>query len=176
MSVDEFRLLVDAGVFDRYAKTELIEGQVLVMNAQYRAHGMVKMDLYDALRDALRDLKSPYRPVIDFSLELNSDTLPEPDILLTDQPRGEGPVPLPSVALVIEVSDTTVRSDRGAKSRLYARAGIPEYWIADLESRTVSQLSEPRSGLYTVERHSPFGEPLTAATIADLTIITNGLI
>lgn len=64
---------------------------------------------------------------------------PEPDILLTSEPEGEGPVPLPSIALIVEVADTTLRNDLGIKQRVYASHGIPEYWIADVEGRVITR-------------------------------------
>jgi Uma2 family endonuclease len=47
------------------------------------------------------------------------------------------------LALVIEVADTTLRLDRGDKLPVYAAAGIPEYWIVNLESRQVEVHREP---------------------------------
>ena len=90
LRIEDLMLLDAGGAFGAYAKTELIEGEILFMNAQHRPHGMVKMELYDALRDALLALGSPLRPVIEFSLAIPPDSMPEPDIMLTSEPRGDG--------------------------------------------------------------------------------------
>ncbi|HZT41277.1 MAG TPA: Uma2 family endonuclease [Chthonomonadaceae bacterium] len=49
-----------------------------------------------------------------------------------------------------EISDTTLRTDLIVKARLYARAGIPEYWVLDLNARQLHIHREPADGEYTV--------------------------
>jgi Uma2 family endonuclease len=48
-----------------------------------------------------------------------------------------------NIALVVEVSDATLRRDRTLKLRIYARAGIPVYWIINLPERQIEVYSEP---------------------------------
>lgn len=175
LRIEDFVLLDQSGAFDKYAKTELVEGEILFINAQHRPHGMVKMELYDALRDALRSLRSPLRPVIEFSVVLPPDSMPEPDIMLTSQPRGEGPVPLASVALVIEVSDHSLDFDLGAKARIYAAAGIPEYGVADLNARLIHQMWAPEGKEYSERRKVAFAGPVEAVTIAGIALDTSSI-
>ena len=52
--------------------------------------------------------------------------------------------PLADVPLVVEVSDTSLAEDRGQKARLYAKHGIPEYWIVNLNARTLEVRRGPR--------------------------------
>jgi Uma2 family endonuclease len=57
--------------------------------------------------------------------------------------------PRPSeIVLVVEVSDASLRQDLTAKARLYARAGIPEYWVLDVNNRRLHVLRAPREGTY----------------------------
>jgi Uma2 family endonuclease len=49
------------------------------------------------------------------------------------------------VALVVEVADTSLRQDRGPKKRVYARAGIPIYWIVDLKAEVIEVHVTPTS-------------------------------
>lgn len=95
------------------------------MNPQHRPRGVLKMELYDRLREVFRVLDSPVRPVVEFGLQLSETDLVEPDLMRTTEPRGEGFVPLASVALVIEVSDTSLAFDLGAKARRRERLGDP---------------------------------------------------
>lgn len=53
------------------------------------------------------------------------------------------------IRLVAEVSDTSLRFNLTTKAALYARAGIPEYWVVDLDARRIVVLREPREGQYT---------------------------
>ncbi len=169
LRVEDYLTLDASGAF-KGARTELIEGEVIVMSPQYRPHGIVKMELYDQLRDALRLIGSPLRPVVEFSLSVDGHSLPEPDIMLTSEPMGEGAVPLASVALVVEVADTTLDTDLGRKARLYASAGIPEYWVADVEGKVIHQLWAPAGDAYTQRRAVVFGERIEAVTVAGLVI------
>lgn len=168
--VDDYRMLDEAGAFTEYRRTELIDGKVFALSPQYRRHGIVKMDLYDALRDVLRTTGSPLRPVVEFSLALSDVSLPEPDIMLTSEPVGDGPVPLASVALVIEVASNTLAEDMGSMARLYASAGIPEYWVADVEAKVIHQMWAPEGDAYAQRRAVAFGERIEAVTVAGVVV------
>lgn len=170
LTMRDFLLLDEHGAFAAYRKTELIDGDIYVVNAQYRPHGMVKTRLYDALRDALREAGSLFRPVQEFSLALSDTSTPEPDVMLTNEPDGSGLVPLASVALVIEVADSTLAMDMGRKLSIYAAAGVPEYWVADVNGRVVHQHWGPIGNAYVDHREVSFGIPLILETLDGLTI------
>lgn len=173
LRVEDYLTLDASGAFAG-ARTELIEGEVIVMSPQYRPHGMVKMALYDQLREALRTIASPFTPVVEFSLALDAHSLPEPDIMLTSEPMGEGAVPLASVALVVEVAGLTLVSDLNTKARLYATTGIPEYWVADVEAKFIHQMWAPDGEAYAQRREVAFGERIEAMTVAGLIVGTIG--
>lgn len=175
LTADDFLLLDRNGAFAAYRKTELIDGEIYFVNAQHRPHGIVKTELHDGLRDALKAMGSPYRSVPEFSLALSPTDTPEPDVMLTSKPRGEGIVPLDSVPLVIEVSDSTLDIDLGRKANRYAAAGIPEYWVADVNARVIHQMWEPTRDAYLRTRVIPFGEPLHSTAVEGLTIDTGAL-
>lgn len=145
------------------------------MSPQFRPHGIVKLELYDELLAQLRAVRSPFRPVMEFSLDLAAHSMPDPDIMLTTEPRGVRAVPLASVALVIEVSDTSIKQDLGSKLSLYAAAGIPEYWVADVNARTIHQMWTPEGNGYAQRIEIAFGEAVTIKMIADLSIETANL-
>ncbi len=80
---------------------------------------------------------------------------PEPDASVTAQPASAYPEEPPSpgdLRLVVEVADTTLRDDLTTKSGLYARAGIPEYWAIDINSRRLFVHRGPQNGSYTEVR------------------------
>lgn len=101
----------------------------------------------------------------------------EPDIDITDAPDGDGLLPLKSVRLVIEVLDSTLKTDLGHKAELYADAGVPEYWVVDVNENRVLMHANPHSDGSGYDGHFdvPFGEPLHAATINRLAVETAGL-
>ncbi|WP_375394987.1 Uma2 family endonuclease [uncultured Sphingomonas sp.] len=174
LTVDDYLRLAEAGAFGG-RRTELIDGEVIVMSPQFRPHGMVKLELYDELLIASRALGSPLRPVVEFSLDLATNAMPDPDIMLTNEPRGAKAVPLASVALVIEVSDTTLNDDLSAKQRLYATAGIPEYWVADVNARVIHQMWSTNGDKYARQANIEFGTKIASATITGLSIETSNL-
>jgi len=100
--------------------------------------------------------------------------MPEPDITLTDY-RGDGAVPLAHVALVIEVSDTTLDTDLGRKADLYAAAGVPEYWVIDLNEARALLHMNPLDHGYDGQLDVLLGEVLHAGTIEGLSVETTGL-
>jgi len=102
---------------------------------------------------------------------------PEPDVAVTYEPttayadRHPGPEDL---LLVVEVSDTTLRSDLLVKARLYARAGIAEYWALDLNARQLYIHRTPAHGEYAVVSIHAETETVSPATRPDApTVIAN---
>lgn len=171
---DDFWLLNDHGTFAEYAKTELIEGEILCMNAQHSRHARIKSDMLVELALALRSQGTSLKAISEVSVALSADSVPEPDIVLTSY-MGDGPVPLETLALVVEVSDTTLDFDLGRKLALYARAGVPEYWVVDVVGRTVYQHWSPAGEAYVERRTLDVGQSLLAATISGLAVETSAL-
>ncbi len=70
------------------------------------------------------------------ALDLGLDVEPQPDAAVADGPKSSFAGRHPTTAvLVVEVSDTTLAYDRGRKAGIYARGGIADYWIVNLEGR-----------------------------------------
>jgi Uma2 family endonuclease len=167
-------LLNDAGAFDQYSKSELIEGEIICMNAQFSRHARIKSALMFELESTLRAMKSEFSAWCEVSIHLSDDSMPEPDIVLTSY-RGTGAVPLDTVALIVEVADTTLDNDLGRKARLYARAGVAEYWVVDVEENRVLLHMDPTQDGYAEQIDVPFGEPLISGTINELRVATDRL-
>jgi Uma2 family endonuclease len=77
--------------------------------------------------------------------------------------------------LLAEVSSSTLDTDLGRKLKLYAAAGVPEYWVVDVNQRLIHQMWHPGGEAYAERREVAFGQPISAATIPDLTIETTTL-
>jgi Uma2 family endonuclease len=177
LTVEEYLLLDREGAFgDR--RTELFDGEVYYMSPKHRPHARVLGDVYFAVRKALAEINSGLTALIDISVRLSDYDVPDPDIAITDAPEGTGILPLEALKLVIEVSDTTLAKDLGFKEELYARAGVPEYWVIDINENRVLCHANPRSeaegGGYDGQVDLPFGDPIIAASIPGLTVETAG--
>ena len=164
LRVEDFLALNDSGAFEGYGKTELLEGEIVYMNAQHRPHARVKMMLYDALHDALRRHGGDWRALTEVTVDMAPHDAPEPDIVVTNEPDGAGPVPLSSIALIVEVADATLRTDMTLKARIYASHGVAEYWVADVNSRHIHQMWQPMDGSYTEQREAAFGDTMRLST------------
>lgn len=165
----DYRLLVESGALDRYARTELIDGEIWAMNAAYSAHAKLQSAISFALMSALRDATSPLIVFTAVSIDLSDDANPEPDLVVADD-HDDGPLPLAKVKLVVEISDTTLSTDLGRKAALYATAGIPEYWVAEVEAKVIHQMWGPDGDAYTQRRDVAFGERIAAVTVAGLVV------
>jgi Uma2 family endonuclease len=176
LRVEDYLRLSEAGAFSAYAKTELIDGEIIGVNGQFSSHGEAKGILYRRLADAVEKLLPDHRVWSEVSVAIPPNDSPAPDIFVTSfRPRPRAVTPVETVLLAVEIADTTLRDDLGPKLRLYARAGIPEYWVADLEHNLIHQMWAPNGEAYVEQREVAFGEMLEAATIPGLKVETVGI-
>ena len=176
LTIEQFELLDRSGAFDRYAKTELIEGAIYAMQGQFRPHSFAKSELHFRLRTALNSIGSSLMPIVEGSVAMPPLSAPEPDICVTAAPRGEGYIPLDSVALAVEISDSTAAFDLKEKAALYASKGVPEYWVLEIPAATLHQFWSPAESLYRESRSTPVGERIESITIPGLAVESDGLI
>lgn len=177
LTIEDFLCLDATGAFRAYAKTELIGGTIVAMNAQYSLHADVKGQLFRRVADACDKALPKHRVWTEVSVAIAPNDVPEPDIVVADfKPRPRAAVPASTVALVIEVADTTLRYDLGAKLRVYAGARIPEYWVVDIENAVVHQMWMPAEAAYVEQKQTAIGAPIVSTTIAGLQVETRGLL
>jgi Uma2 family endonuclease len=172
-SVRDFLLLADSGAFRDYARTELIEGEILAVNAIQTRHAQIQASLHLAIGTALRSLTVGLQTFLAPSIKMG-DSMPEPDIAIAEQ-SSEAFLPLAAVHLVIEISDTTLDYDLRRKAALYARNGIGEYWVVDVAARLIHQMWSPSEDGYVERREEKFGERVEAVVIDGLAVETAGI-
>ncbi|MBH9537983.1 Uma2 family endonuclease [Novosphingopyxis sp. YJ-S2-01] len=170
-SIDDFLLLHRQGSFADKAKAELIRGEIYTVNAQHSRHARAKTRLLLILTEALKIIQPSWEVLSEVTVRIAPDGAPEPDLVVTDY-HGDELVPAETVQLVIEVADSTQKFDLGPKAGLYAAAGIPEYWVVDLERRVIHQLWAPGAERYGERREMLLGEPVQAMTIDKLAVET----
>lgn len=161
----EYDRLVEAGVFDD-EKIELIEGRLVLMSPEGSPHAEVITALGRLLVLAL-DGRARIRS--GHPLAVSDISEPEPDlaaVAIADYWTGH-----PTTAyLAIEVAHSSLRKDRVIKPALYAGAGVPEYWIVDLNARTVTVLSEPGADGYARRAEHRTGTSITLVAFPDVAI------
>jgi Uma2 family endonuclease len=142
LSVDQYHAMIHAGILTDDDPVELLEGWLVAK--------MPKNPLHRAVTRLIRQVLERLVPAewyVDSQEPITTDdSEPEPDVVVV---RGEtrhyldrhpGPH---DVGSVIEAADTTLQRDRGFKKRLYARAGIPVYWIVHLSDNQCEVYTEP---------------------------------
>jgi Uma2 family endonuclease len=153
LTVEDFHRMAEAGVLRPDERVELIEGELLSMAPIGGRHFNAVNRLTELLVTAVGStaVVSVQGPVV-----LKPTSEPQPDLLLLRaECRGRPVLPGPeSVLLAIEVSDTTQRFDGTVKAPLYARHGIPELWIVDVEGQVLLRHLDPSGeGYRTITEH-----------------------
>lgn len=134
-----------AGVVPEGRGYELIEGVLVAMAAQYDPH--VKR-IAILLRRLNAMLAEDHLVGSAPSIFLSEHTMLEPDIAIYPMAMKSTDVRGPDLALVIEVSDTTLRNDLGKKARLYAAHGVRHYWVVDVTGERLHRHTEPGEAGY----------------------------
>ena len=131
-TVTDFMRLGETGILEPDARVELIDGQIIDMSPIGVRHAnMVNLLTHLLVRRAGRKAEvAPQNPLV-----LDPHGMPQPDLSLIDvtRPRDRHAGPK-HVHLVIEVSDSTLNYDLKVKSQHYARTGIREYWVVDVDN------------------------------------------
>jgi Uma2 family endonuclease len=141
-SVAEYHKMIQAGILTEEDNVELLEGVVVLEMPRNPPHD----GTIDLLKEALRHcLPAGWLDRIQEAITL-PDSEPEPDVAIV---RGTArsyltrhPEPL-DVGLVVEVSDSSLAQDRTTRARVYARAGLPCYWIVNLVDLQLEVLTGP---------------------------------
>ena len=146
-TVQEYHRMAEAGILHEDDRIELIDGELVEMSAIGTRHFSCVNRLNHLLVGSVGDdvIVSVQNPV-----RLNDYSEPQPDVALIWTRDYSESLPTPEdVLLLIEVSDTTLAYDRGLKlSRRYARAGIPEAWIVDLQGEKIEHHTGPSGDRY----------------------------
>lgn len=175
LTATDFLRLNDAGSFQSYGKTELIDGVILCMNAQHSTHALVQGEFHFRLALALREVAPDLRTAVEGTVAVSSENMPQPDILVTNYRGPRAPIPAGNVLLVVEIADTTAAYDRGKKARIYGSGGVPECWVVDLEAGEVARFWGPTLDGYESEDSVTIGHPVPSVTMPELAVETSGI-
>jgi Uma2 family endonuclease len=170
ITVDEYHRMIAAGILGEDERVQLISGTLVAMTPQGGPHARVIQRLNRLLVRAVGDdlVVRPQLP-----LTLVDDSEPEPDLAVVRAGDAESRERHPRTALlVVEVAGESLPLDRQAKAVLYARAGIPEYWIVNLAESTVEVRRAPdcESGAYRTRGVASVGESLDADSVPGLAV------
>jgi Uma2 family endonuclease len=147
MTVDQYDELARLGVLDD-PRVELVNGFMVRKMTKRPAHSSTLGVLQEILRNLI---PKGWHIRVEQPIRIPPYDEPEPDLAIVrgvhSDYRHRHPGP-DDVAMVVEVSDSSLRLDRGDKLRAYARAGIASYWIVNLVDRRIEAYRAPGQGGY----------------------------
>lgn len=176
-TVDEYERMHSSGVFEERGdvRVELLYGEIVETNPPNPPHAFIvdKLMYWSVKSTSNCDIWVRIQNPIGIP---EFDSLPEPDVAWlkkrdygTTQPQPE------DVLLLIEVSDSTLSKDRNLKSKLYAEAGIQEYWIINVKDACVEVHRRPHGDrfqsleTYSVGQEvSPLAAPEAVMSVGEI--------
>jgi Uma2 family endonuclease len=171
-TVADYNRMGDAGIFAPDARVELIDGEVIDMAPIGSPHVSTVLLLDYSLQNAV---KGQALVLVQAPIVLDDYSAPQPDLALL-RPRDDyyrSSLARPAdVLLIVEVAQSSMRYDRGVKLPLYARHGIPEFWLVDAASQKLTRHRAPLQGSYaridTPDLRKPLGIEQLPAVHVDL--------
>lgn len=175
LTVEEYFRMAEVGLLAPDARVELIDGEIFDMAPIGNQHGGFTAWLH---RRLLRELGERISVWDQVTLPLGKFSAPEPDLVVLkyrkDEYRNKRPSP-DDVLLVMEVSQSSLRHDREMKVPLYARHGIPEVWILDIQRLQVQFFHSPQAGHYAHTAVAPTPGKVDLYALPDAKVDLTGL-
>lgn len=142
LDIDEYEKMIASGAFDHINKRiEFIRGELKEMSPA----GPIHDDYICFLMTwSARYIESgEIQPRCQMGIQIK-DSVPEPDLAwLVPRRYGKQRPTAEDVLLVVEVAETSLEYDLGAKALLYAAGGVPEYWVINIAERNLHRHRNP---------------------------------
>jgi Uma2 family endonuclease len=170
LTIDDFYAMAESGILAEDERVELIRGELVEMAPIGSKHAFCVMILVDLLADLRpKVLLNPQNP-----LYLGAQqSIPQPDVVLLQRRDGYYEVRPPGpedVLLLVEVADSSLSYDRDVKVPLYAESGVPEVWLVDLNSESISVFRRPSADGYLEKRKLGLGDRISLAAFPDFSL------
>jgi Uma2 family endonuclease len=177
LTVEQYHAMIASGILHSGDPVELLEGVIVEKMPKNPLHCNVTWKTREKLGALV-----PEGWFVNSQDPITLDkSVPDPDVAvlrgnIDDYLKGHPGVG--DIGLVVEVADTSVDRDRILKKRIYAAAGIPIYWVMDLNKRRLEVYAEPRNGAYVqctvYEPHQQVEVVLDGASVGS--ILLSGLL
>jgi Uma2 family endonuclease len=175
-TADEYHRMAEVGILRDRERVELMDGEIVVMSpiGSRHAAGVSYANRVLVLAAGNNAIVQPQG-----SIRLDLFYEPEPDIVLL-RPRDDFYASRPRapqhVYLVIEIADSSIEYDRDVKAPVYAAAGIPEYWLADLNANVVWRYLTPEAGTYRTMESLRRGQSIAPHFLSTCVIAVDALL
>ncbi len=154
----EFLAICDSGAFDDI-KVELVDGQIYRMSPPKLPHSFYQSEMIFLLRQAL-GAGSGLTVLAETGITLREGTVRACDAAIVRMTGENRMLRANDVVLLIEIAATSLDEDLGGKMLDYAEAGVPNYWVIDVNGRAVHVMGQPDEGRYLARAIVRFGEVL----------------
>jgi Uma2 family endonuclease len=149
-TIDEYHQMVDAGIL-RDRKVELLRGEIVEMSPEGEPHAYCSHEAGEYLANILGNQATirQAKPIT-----LPSDSEPEPDIVIVQRLGREYREHHPyaeNIFWLIEYANTSLEKDLETKSKIYAKAGIQEYWVVNLKKLHLVVFRQPLDEEYATK-------------------------
>jgi Uma2 family endonuclease len=166
----DYHRMAQTGILKPDARVELIDGEIVEMSPIGRRH----LATVDRLTNFFAPrLQGAAITRIQGSIALGDNGEPEPDLVLLrfrEDFYASAPATEKDALLIVEVADTSEGYDRRTKGPLYARYGIPELWLVDLNRERLTRYLEPTPTGFATTRVYRRGESLSPLAFPNLMV------
>jgi Uma2 family endonuclease len=175
-TTERYLALAEAGVLGPEDRVELLEGVVVSMAPHNVRHASGIMWASEALFRAVGE-RAVVR--VQLSFVAGKRSVPEPDVAIVPGSKTDYLSAHPANALlIVEVADSSLGQDRITKSWIYAKAGVPEYWLVNLRDDCVEVFRDPdpRARRYRSATVAGHGERLALTALAGVIVAVDDLL
>ena len=168
ITVAEYDRMIEHGILTAEDKVELLNGVIIEKRAKGIKHAAFNDSIAEIFREQLGN-----RVIIRNQNPIVLDDYSEPDIVLANPPRRQylerHPTP-EDILLIVEISDTTLKNDRENKGSAYARAGISQYLLVNVNNNTIENYRQPSQDGYQNKETLHGGEILRLHAFPEIEI------
>ncbi len=175
-TVEEYHRMAEAGILGEDDRVELIEGEVVKMTPIGRRHASCLARLSELFYGTTKGAAIVWAQN---PIDVGEYSEPQPDLaILRRQPDfylSGHPRPA-DVYLLIEICDSSVEPDHRVKVLPYARGGVREVWLVDLEQETITIYQDPAPDGYRTARVARRGEQIAPSAFPDRSLLVNDIL
>jgi len=170
-TVEDVWRMVEAGVLATDERFELLHGELVPMQAETPGHSLLTVWMtrqFHLQASHTHWVASGVSFYLGGYEKAASFTIPDLNVfpLSVSPPDVRGD----TCTLLVENAVTSLRKDIGAKAALYARYGVAEYWVCDVEARRTSVHRQPVHGAYGERFETPFSVPLSPGALPQVSL------
>jgi Uma2 family endonuclease len=165
---DDLRQFVAIGVLSEDDRVELIEGDLIDMSPINMPHAQIVDTLNEMF---VQRVRQDGRVRVQNPVWLSDLSMVQPDIAIVRRQLYRASHPTPDdVLLLVEVSDSTLSFDLRTKVPLYARSGVSEIWVVDVNAQVIHRFRQPEGSTYRITEEFRAGDTLTIEVLPHVSL------